>query len=103
MVRLLPILSAVAVATATNHPGEESGGGMGASAGLPFALGSTGSELGAGNGEKASLLGESQSKVPTQSGSSGVNVVILTTNAGGTAEDQVWNEAPMAQGMQHQV
>ncbi|KAK2766356.1 hypothetical protein FQN53_006746 [Emmonsiellopsis sp. PD_33] len=123
MARLFAWASLIAAATASNHmAGGGAGGGEKAANTLPFALGSGGNGadvLGVGNGHgqgNALGLGQGNGHAAQQAAKghggggvqaavhgSSVSVTIITTNAGGGAAAQKWNEPPMAMGMQHHV
>ncbi|EEH33326.1 hypothetical protein PAAG_04376 [Paracoccidioides lutzii Pb01] len=119
MARLLALTSFVAAAAATNHAGE--------SPGLPFVLGygshkGLGADINIGHGGKDKGFGGhndgflnggqhggiigGEGKGEYKIGGNGhkgqsVNVIIITTNVGGGAKQDVWNEAPMQRGKEH--
>ncbi|PGH02118.1 hypothetical protein GX51_04822 [Blastomyces parvus] len=114
MARLFTLASLIAAAVASNHAVED--------AGLPFVLGSSGNHgvgVGVGNQHGGAQLGNhrdaflgggNKHNVIGKGGFNGhhapgqsISVTIITTNVGGGAEHQVWNEAPMQRGREHRV
>ncbi|KAG5297618.1 hypothetical protein I7I48_06784 [Histoplasma ohiense] len=113
MARIFALASLVVAAAASNHAGDDPG--------LPFALGSGGQhgvgfDVGAqdgggelGNYRDVILGGGKSNDVIGNGGFNGhsrgqsISVTIITTNAGGGAKYQVWNEPPMQQGKEHRV
>ncbi|EEQ83563.1 hypothetical protein RJZ56_003954 [Blastomyces dermatitidis] len=114
MARLFTLVSLVAAAAASNHAGE--------GVGLPFVLGSGGERGvgvgvgpqhgggGTGNHRDVFLGGGNQHNIIGKGGFNGhhapgqsISVTIITTNVGGGAKHQVWNEPPMQRGREHRV
>lgn len=113
MARIFALASLVVAAAASNHASDDPG--------LPFALGSGGQQgvgfdVGAqdgggelGNYRDVILGGGKSNDVIGNGGFNGhsrgqsISVTIITTNVGGGAKYQVWNEPPMQQGKEHRV
>lgn len=127
MARLFALASLVAAAAASNHAGEAPGLpfalGSGGQHGVGIGIGGQhGGDIGIGRGDNHGgggignhrdvfLGGGNQHNGIGGGGFNGgghgpgqsISVTIITTNVGGGAKHQVWNEAPMQRGREHRV